>query len=391
MIPIRNVARSSANFMKAGKGMVGFRGSLDVPYLVELNQGHDNNFNLIRVLAAVAVALSHSYLTVTGEPSMRPLITQTGFSLGYHAVNTFFVISGFLVARSWMRRSSIISFATARGLRIYPGIVISTLFVTFIVGTAMTTLPATAYLTSPETYRYLFLTASLAGPSDTLPGLFSGTPDPATVNGSLWTLRYEVICYVVLAAAGFLGILARPRLFAALAVTLGAGLVFMSLLPIAHDNKMVLGHFVRFGLCFGLGVVAYQYRSYIPIHWIGVVALVIVTSLAFDQAVYPFLLYVTTAYTTFWLAYVPSGRIRLFNKSGDYSYGIYIYAYPVQQTLISLEPNLTPIQMFFATIAGSLPLAMASWHLVEHPSLRWKRPLADLAMKVPGLLKRKKV
>jgi peptidoglycan/LPS O-acetylase OafA/YrhL len=365
--------------------LVGNRGGWTVTSLDELNQGHDNNFNLIRVLAAISVALSHSYLTVSGDPSTRPLIAETGFSIGYHAVNTFFVISGFLVTQSWMRSSSIISFATARGLRIYPGIIISTLFVTFVLGTAMTALPATEYLTSPETYRYLLLTASLAEPSGTLPGLFLATPDPITVNGSLWTLRYEIICYVALAAVGVLGVLTRPRTFAAIAVTVGVGLLVLSLLPIAHDNTIVLGHFVRFGLCFGLGVVAYQYRALIPVHWIGVVALIAITSLTFGQAMYPFLLYVTTAYATFWLAYVPKGKIRLFNKSGDYSYGIYIYAYPVQQTLIGLAPGLTPLQMFGGAVAASLPLAIASWHLVEHPTLRWKRPLADFFIKKAGL------
>ncbi|AWZ01298.1 acyltransferase family protein [Rhodobiaceae bacterium] len=365
--------------------MVKNGGGWVAPSLDALNQGHDNNFNLIRFLAAISVALSHSYLTVSGDPSARPLIAETGFTLGYHAVNVFFVISGFLVTQSWMRSSSIISFATARGLRIYPGIIISTLFVTLVLGTAMTALPATEYLTSPETYLYLTITASLVEPSGSLPGLFLATPDPITVNGSLWTLRYEVICYVTLAVFGIVGILNRPRVFAVIAIPVGIGLLVLSLFPFAHDNTMVFGHFVRFGLCFGLGVVAYQYRAHIPVHWIGVLALIAITSLAFDQAIYPFLLYVTTAYATFWVAYVPKGKIRLFNKSGDYSYGIYIYAYPIQQTLISLAPDITPIQMFGAAVAASLPLAIASWHLVEHPTLRWKRPLADFFIKKAGL------
>ncbi|MES1991756.1 MAG: acyltransferase [Pseudomonadota bacterium] len=365
--------------------MIGNRDGWAIASLGELNQGRDNNFNLIRVLAAVAVALSHSYLITTGDPSARPLITETGFSIGYHAVNTFFVISGFLVTQSWRRSSSLIGFATARGLRIYPGIVISTLFVTFVLGATMTALPAVEYLTSPATYAYLTITASLAEPSGTLPGLFLMTPQPITVNGSLWTLRYELICYVILAAVGALGLFTRPKTFAALAALAGIGLLILSLLPIAHDKTIVLGHFVRFGLCFGLGVVAYQYRAHIPIHWIGVVGLIAITSFAFGQAIYPFLLYATTAYATFWLAFVPDGTIRLFNKSGDYSYGIYIYAFPVQQTLISLVPDLTPIQMFGAVVATTLPLAIMSWHLVESPALRWKRPLTNFIIKKASL------
>ncbi len=343
--------------------MIGNRDGWATASLGELNQGRDNNFNLIRVLAAVAVALSHSYLITTGDPSARPMITETGFSIGYHSVNTFFVISGFLVTQSWRRSSSFISFATARGLRIYPGIVISTLFVTFVLGATMTALPAVEYLTSPATYAYLTITASLAEPSGTLPGLFLMTPQPV----------------------GALGFFTRPKTFAALAALAGIGLLILSLLPIAHDKTIVLGHFVRFGLCFGLGVVAYQYRAHIPIHWIGVVGLIAIARFAFGQAIYPFLLYATTAYATFWLAFVPDGTIRLFNKSGDYSYGIYIYAFPVQQTLISLVPDLTPIQMFGAVVTTTLPLAIMSWHLVESPALRWKRPLTNFIIKKASL------
>ena len=86
-------------------------------FLGDVAQNRDNNLNLLRFLAAATVALSHSFLLVTGDPESRPLMKATGFSIGYHAVDIFFVISGFLVTQSWMRRSSLLDFTVARALR----------------------------------------------------------------------------------------------------------------------------------------------------------------------------------------------------------------------------------------------------------------------------------
>ncbi len=93
-------------------------------FLGDVAQSRDNNLNLLRFLAAAAVALSHSFLLVTGDPESRPLMKATGFSIGYHAVDIFFVISGFLVTQSWMRRNSLLDFTVARALRIYPALAV---------------------------------------------------------------------------------------------------------------------------------------------------------------------------------------------------------------------------------------------------------------------------
>jgi len=359
--------------------MENIAGRLSAPTLGDLNKGTDNNLTLLRAIAAVAVALSHSYLTVTGDPDSRPLLSLTGFSIGYHAVNIFFFVSGLLVTQSWVNRSSLITFSVARGLRIFPALIASTFIVTFFLGAMMTSLSLTDYLTSADTFRYFLQTATLIEPDGVLPGLFTQAPDPSTVNGSLWTLRYELICYVALAIIGFSGIFNRPRIFLCVSVFAGFALIAMSTLPVAYDTTIPIGHVVRFGLCFGLGVIAFQFQRSIIVHWSGVVALIALAALASETVFYPSILYVTTAYSTLWLAYVPKGRIRLFNNAGDYSYGIYIYTYPIQQTLISLFPTIVPEQMFVLTVLLTLPLAVASWHLIEKPSLRLKSTIIDFS------------
>lgn len=351
---------------------------MSAPTLGTLNKGTDNNLNLLRVVAAIAVALSHSYLIVTGDPNTRPLVSLTGYSVGYHSVNIFFVISGFLVTQSWVARSSLFAFSTARSLRIFPGLFVCTVLTTLLLGPAFTELPVTEYLTSPETIRYFLQTASLVEPDGALPGLFTENPDASAVNGSLWTLRYELICYMTLAIIGVSGVLNRPTLF--LWVSLFAGLVLavLSTQTLASDSTHPIGHVIRFGLCFGLGIVAFQYREVLVVHWTGVAGLFALSYFLFDTALYSFAVYVTTAYSTLWLAYVPNGRVRLFNKVGDYSYGFYIYAFPIQQSLISLFPNLTPEIMFILTVVLTLPFAVASWHLIEKACLRLKPTIIEV-------------
>lgn len=347
-------------------------GTWKLPTLDDFSQGTDNNLTLLRAVAAISVALSHSYLTVTGEPGSRPLISQTGFSIGYHAVNIFFFVSGVLVTQSWSRRSSVMSFTVARGLRVFPALVICILLTTAFLGVMMTSLSSADYFLSAGTIKYLLLTPSLISPSGELPGVFTQNPDPSTINGSLWTLRYELLCYAALAVAGYMRLFSRPRVFLGISLAIGLVLVIFSTMPIVHDNTIAVGHIVRFGFCFGLGVMAFQYRKFLPVHWSGVLVLLILVVMARDTIAHLSVLYLTTAYTTLWLAYVPSGRIRYFNKAGDYSYGIYIYAYPIQQSLINLFPNLVPEQMFVLTLLATLPLAISSWHLVEKPALRAK-------------------
>lgn len=341
-------------------------------FLGDVAQNRDNNLNLLRFLAAATVALSHSFLLVTGDPESRPLMKATGFSIGYHAVDIFFVISGFLVTQSWMRRSSLLDFTVARALRIYPALAVCVMLTALVLLPPLSNTSAAGYFSSFETFSYVILTASLVSPDGTLPGTFLTTPVANEVNGSLWTLRYEVLCYAALAFLGMSGILARRKWLIRTAFVIGLPLAALSLFPIAYADDTILGHFVRFGLCFGLGVLAYEYRAQIPLHWGGVVFLFLLTVAMRPYAVFPLSFYLLTAYSAFWLAYIPSGRIRDFNKAGDYSYGLYIYAYPVQQALVLTMPNLTPFHIFALTLAAVLPAAMLSWHLVEKPVMAKK-------------------
>jgi peptidoglycan/LPS O-acetylase OafA/YrhL len=161
-------------------------------------KGRDNNFNLIRFIAASLVLVSHSYPLYFGSDHNDILRQLVGISLGTVAVDLFFISSGFLIANSLFRGHDLFGFIKARVLRIYPGLIVSLLLCVFLLGIFFTTLPVKEYLTNIQTYKFLFVNMVLFfGEEATLPGVFESLPWARTVNGSLWTLPFEVRAYAL--------------------------------------------------------------------------------------------------------------------------------------------------------------------------------------------------
>jgi peptidoglycan/LPS O-acetylase OafA/YrhL len=338
--------------------------------------GRDNNFNLIRFLAAGTVVFAHSFIVVTGDRFAGPLVAATGHDLGYHAVNVFFVASGFLIALSWRKTPSLPTFLSARLLRLWPALILCAVVVTFLIGPLLTSLPAGEYLRAAGTWKYLPKVVDLLGADSALPGVATTVPGDGGIDAPLWTLKYEVICYLCLAAFGLMGGFSTPRRFCSLMVPVLMLLALASLTPVAHDATRPYDHLIRFGLCFGFGVVAFFAARRVPLSLWGVVAAFALAVLLRRTAAYEFVLCFFTAYATVWAALVPAGTVRNFNRLGDYSYGIYIYAYPIQQLLVQRLPRLTPLALFVAAAPLAIALAVASWHWLERPCLARKRELA---------------
>ena len=344
--------------------------------------GRDNNFNLIRFLAAGTVVFAHSFIVSTGDRFAGPLVAATGHDLGYHAVNVFFSASGFLIAGSWLATPSLSVFLSARLLRLWPALLLCAALITLTVGPALTALPLHDYLRDRGTWEFVPRVASLIDAASTLPGVATTLATDPAIDAPLWTLKYEVLCYLALATFGLYGAFSTPRRFWLWMVPIMLVLAASSLLPIAHDVTHPFDHIIRFGLCFGLGVICYYAAARIPLTIWGVVAAFTAALLLRDTVLYEFALCLLTAYTTIWLALVPSGFLRNFNRLGDYSYGLYIYAYPIQQLFTQRIPRLTPFMLFMLAAPTALALAMLSWHWLERPCLARKR---DLAVWLQGL------
>jgi peptidoglycan/LPS O-acetylase OafA/YrhL len=335
-------------------------------FLDQVAQGRDNNFNLIRFVAAFAVLVSHAFPIALGEGAAEPLEALFGRSLGSVAVFVFFAVSGFLIAASFARARSPGAFWQARALRILPCLVVSTLLVGLVMGPLVTTLPPAAYLADPATWTFLLRNILMALPQYTLPGVFESNPYP-TVLGSIWTLIHEVGCYAMLFAVGILGLL-RPRLFglvlmayaAVWAVTLGAGI------PL-HGK---LEQFRLLALPFLAGMALHVWRDRIPMSGLLALGLIALAAALRATPLYTLAFTLALAYATFWCAFVPRGLVRAYNRVGDYSYGLYLYAFPVQGLAVWLWGPLTPLGNVVLAFPLTLALAILSWHWVEAPALR---------------------
>ncbi|MEP6881735.1 MAG: acyltransferase family protein [Dokdonella sp.] len=191
------------------------------PTLAErFGRGADNAL-LLRHLAALLVIYGHAYALAIARPgNSSDLLARLipGFYAGSVGVCIFFALSGCLISRSWLRSPSLMRFAGARLLRIYPAYLICLLLCVGLFGAAFSDLAPADYFAQEQTRTYLLRNFDLVGLAYRLPGIFLRNPQPGIINGSLWSLALEVRLYLIVALLGGLGILARPRVFGLLVV-----------------------------------------------------------------------------------------------------------------------------------------------------------------------------
>ena len=334
--------------------------------LADVSTGRDNNLNLVRIVAAALVLVSHAWPITRGPGTLEPLERLTGYSLGTIAVLMFFALSGFLIAASFERTPRAVPFLMRRARRLLPGLLVSLVLAAFVMGPAVTTLPLAEYLLHAETWRYVGQNGLMLGLQPVLPGVFADNPYPR-VAGSIWTLSYEVMCYLGLLVSGLAGLLDRRRVVATLAVYLVAWLLGPVVMDPLHPRIESLR---LLSLPFVIGASFYVWRDRVALSPNMLVALVVATGLTAPTALYPVLFAVLIAYGTLLVGYLPRGRMLAYNRVGDYSYGLYIYAFPVQGLVVALAGPMSPAANIALALPLTLGLAILSWHLVEKPCLR---------------------
>jgi peptidoglycan/LPS O-acetylase OafA/YrhL len=336
-----------------------------------LASGRTNNFNLLRFFAASLVIFSHCYAVAWGtnfEPIYEYLgRLETGGSLG---VLVFFSISGFLIAQSFARRSRVMPFLAARILRIYPGLIAATVFSALLASFA-TTLPRLKFWTDDLTQTFL-LHNSLGYPTIfDLPGTFAMNPDPRVVNGSLWTLPIEMEMYLLVAALGIAGYFAHRALFNAF---FGAFLVYVIIYKPA-ESLLVYGNTPEVGrmaMIFLFGMFLYVNRDRVPLSIPGAALLLAAIALLYRVPRINLFYLPAVAYIVLVMAYHPKLYFAAFNRWGDYSYGLYIYAFPVQQLIAYYDKGIRAVPLFLLAYPCILAVAMFSWRFIEEPMLRLK-------------------
>ncbi len=354
------------------KGSMSKRGS-DPFFLASAAKRGANSYGIIRVIAAVLVIWTHSYAVVLGEDASEPLRDLTGYSLGSHAVNIFFSLSGFMVASSWERSRDVVDFVLARILRIMPALVCVCVAIVIVSGLFLTSVPAGEYWTAANIGPFLARSLLIFSSETTLAGVFEDNPWPGVLNIPIWTIRYEVICYVSLIifmlALGFLKAGAGIRRLL-LAVILGVSCVLL-LLPEMTGHSELATRLARLFFAFYLGVTAWFERDRIRLSlpWLLAIWIPLGFCLASGSLLKLPLGMVAAAYLSFWLGSFQAGWLQDAADRTDLSYGIYVWGFFLQQCLISFFPGQGIFaNAISATVLAAL-VAWLSWTLVERPAL----------------------
>ena len=343
-----------------------------------------NNLNLIRLVAALAVTFSHAYV-LTGHAKQEPWLMLTGAqTFAYLAVFVFFVVSGLLISRSFDQNSNIGYYIGSRVLRIYPALLMSVVLCALPLGLAFTHLPISDYLHNARVLNYIVENLRF-NTNYELPGVFVNTPVSNTVNGSLWTLAIEVYAYFMVVIFALLGLLKSRSLFNVTAAMLV--LLYMKepagflLVPGEWDTPVFIP---LAGFLFGAFV--YVNRCHIQGRLRYIVLLLIIYGIFQDSVVHRTLFTVAVGYVVLVIGFHQKLQLNIFLKN-DYSYGIYIYSFPIQQAIVFSLPDLQPLQHFVLAMLCILPLAALSWHLLEKPALQLKRFLPGPAQRPSSLRK----
>lgn len=344
--------------------------------IAEKLQVHGNNFDFLRFLAASLVILGHSF-ALNGIKGFEPLVWASHFTnFGELAVNIFFVISGFLITKSWIDNPRLFLFLKKRCLRILPALVISVILCLFIIGPLSTTLELRDYFARKETWRYLSNILLYPVRFD-LPGVFANNPHPNAVNGSLWTLPIEFTLYGFVALLGITGVLSRGISMIVVLVALfffNCGAMGPAMVHGKEFFYMSSSLVAQFSVFFCMGSAFYLYREKIALSGMVSVALSLLFLMSF-RTVHGYLVScLTIPYVVMYIAFADIPLLHDFGKFGDFSYGMYVYAFPVQQTLVHFfRAYSTPLRLFAVSFLITLCLAALSWHLIEKPALKLKK------------------
>ena len=330
-------------------------------------------FDSLRLLAAIAVIYSHAFVIVGPARGARSLPLKITYNLAEYGVYTFFILSGFLLARSLTAKPDPISYTINRALRILPGFIFYSLVIGLLVGPLFTSAGASVYFSDIQTSG--FFRWGLDSLSDmTLPGLYAYAGEYSTVvNGSLWSLHYEALSYVLLLMLWLLlrSCDAVAAAFACLSVAvLASPLLAVQLQSIAHTVPYFAGGVAMNSLHARFGV--NSRGAAISLGAFLLSALFGAPSLAYA---------VFGAYLIVFIGERPSPISPLVRRVGDLSYGLYLFGWPAEQIVVQYTGTASPWLVFVASTAIAALFAGVSFHMIEKHAMKWRHPVALQVMR----------
>lgn len=329
------------------------------------SSGHSTGWDYLRIILAVGVILDHGMPISYGE--------RGGWAIPFPLLNfsqallpMFFALSGFLVTASLLR-VPILNFIGLRVLRIFPALVVEVVISALIFGPLLTTLPLGEYFSDPTFHAYF--NNVYGNIHYYLPGVFADNPFSGAVNGSLWTVPFELECYIVIIAFGLFRFVKNWPLMLA-GVLIASGTLYYA----RHgtdlfgrvDGRMLV-------LYFAAGVTVFSMRTIIPLRTDLFTICGIFSLYALLDKNMIYLTPLPIAYCTAWIGLRDIPKLPII-FSGDYSYGIYLYGFVVQQAVVHFFPWGWLANSVISIVVVSF-FAALSWHCIEKPTLRLKKYL----------------
>jgi peptidoglycan/LPS O-acetylase OafA/YrhL len=336
----------------------------------------ENNFDFLRFSFALFVVISHSY-PLSGSNIYNQWIlrlTNNQIELSSLGLSGFFILSGYLIFQSLERSKNIIDFYWKRILRLFPGLfvvlVLTILLAPFVYQSLI------PYLSNREIYTYIPRNLSLFKPQYNIDGIFKDNPYRNAINGSIWTLCYEFSFYVILSF--LLVIINKRRLVSALLV---ASFIIMLVIYNSFGTQLneiekfgILGYyFINFGAFFigGSFLASLKIKNFKHKDFLLIITLIFLMIILYFN-VYNIFKHVVLTILILLIGLKPLKYISSFGKMGDPSYGIYIYGFPIQQTLMYFF-KLDLLELMFFSVLISIIFGYVSWYLIEEKALSYKK------------------
>tara|TARA_R110002111_G_scaffold236383_1_gene297583 strand:+ start:7789 stop:8886 length:1098 start_codon:yes stop_codon:yes gene_type:complete len=339
-----------------------------------------NTFTAMRIGFALVVVYAHAVLIPMGLPyhGVWPEFVDATVQL---ALDGFFILSGYMITASLLNRPNMTSFTLSRVLRIFPGLIAAVLLMWLVIGPLFTELPLGAYFSQAQTLQFPLMVLSQADPMAGLPQVFNASPIGGTMNGALWTIRYELLAYLgvgLLAAVGLYRNRSLILVWAGLAAAFG---VLYQITGYSGPGDDTIGSMARFGPAFMIGAGFYAARDQLPLS-AGYVGLALLAAFASQgTAMGPVMLQIALAWLYLWAGFLDvPGRIgKALREVEDVSYGIYILHWPLGMMAFALMPGLGANALFAIMTVSAIAAGWVMRVTVEKPALAMKpRVLAFL-------------
>ena len=333
-----------------------------------------NHFNTIRLSMAMLVIWSHCFAIYYGTEANEPisLLLAGHYNAGNVGVRVFFIVSGFLITQSFIHNPDVKLFMKKRVVRIYPGfLTAAAICIVVIIPLFSTRLDMSA----SDVFRIIFQNLLLRG---AMPESDAFSTNPVQeINGALWSISFEFWCYIATAVLGFLGLLQRRAIILVVYITLAVTRIWLDLTgrqPGGGILDEIIGWpYLWFSIapCFLIGALAHLFNEKIPRSGLLLLSFIIalIISAHTSKIACDLLFPIAAAYGTFYAAFSAT-RLPDAAKFGDFSYGTYLYGFPIQQMLRTLDITFFP----FILMSGLLAISagVASWFIIERHFLEQK-------------------